>query len=110
MKTITAHDLRRRLDQDHRPLVVDVLPADHYASEHVPGATNVPLGRDDFIESVEDVAEGRDQSIVVYCANTECDLSPKAARALENAGFQDVSDFEGGIEEWKAAGFPVTDD
>jgi rhodanese-related sulfurtransferase len=108
MNTITAQDLKDRIDNDSDTLVIDVLPTDHFESEHIPGATNVPLGAERFADAVEGIAESKKQPVVVYCASTDCDLSPKAAEQLEQAGFRNVADFEGGIEEWKASGFDVT--
>lgn len=107
MQMINAHDLKSRMDDNSNTLVVDVLPTDHYESQHIPGATNIPLSHDRFVDAVEGVAESKEQPVVVYCASTECDMSPKAAKKLEDAGFTNVADFEGGIEEWKAAGFDV---
>ncbi len=107
MMTINAHDLKNRIEKDDRTLVLDVLPKDHYRSGHVPGARNVPLGDAGFVDAVGAHAQDKQQPIVVYCANTECDLSPKAAERLQDLGYENVADFEGGIEEWKAAGFAV---
>lgn len=105
MNTINAHDLKSRIETSGDTLVIDVLPIKHYESGHVPGATNIPLGADRFVNAVTGVANSKEQPVVVYCASTECDLSPKAAEQLEKAGFANVTDFEGGIEEWNAAGF-----
>jgi len=105
MKTLNAQELKDRIENRGDTLVIDVLPVEHHREAHVPGSANIPLGDDGFVQAVDDAAKSKDQPIVVYCANTECDLSPNAARTLENAGFENVADFEGGIEEWKAAGF-----
>lgn len=109
MKTISAIELKNRLSDDGT-LVLDVLPPDHFASEHIPGAKNVPLSLESFIGSVEVVASDKEQPIIVYCANADCDLSPKAVQQLERAGFKNVADFEGGIEAWKEAGFKLARD
>jgi rhodanese-related sulfurtransferase len=107
MKTINAHDLKSRMENSQDTLVIDVLPTEHYESGHIPGATNVPLSAEQFVNAVDGIATSKEQPVVVYCANTECDLSPKAAERLESAGFKNVADFEGGMEEWKAAGMDV---
>lgn len=108
MRTTNAHDLKQRLESGGQTAVIDVLPEENYQAGHIPGAKSAPLGSDRFLAEVESVTSGKDQPVVVYCANTECDLSPKAAQRLEQAGFTDVADFEGGIEEWKAAGFETS--
>ena len=63
--------------------------------------------RDDFVAAVEGIAGRKARPIVVYCANKICQASPKAAINLERAGFTDVTDFEGGMAEWKEAGYEV---
>jgi len=45
--------------------------------------------------------------VVVYCANAECDASPKAAERLEEAGFTDVVDYQGGTQSWEEAGLAI---
>jgi len=36
-----------------------------------------------------------------------CSASPKAAQKLESIGFQNVKDYDGGLEAWKEAGNPT---
>ena len=49
----------------------------------------------------------KDKPIVVYCASTTCDASPKAARRLNEAGFSKVYDYEGGVKAWKESGLEL---
>lgn len=108
MQTIDAHGLNARLhDATRRPVVVDVLPRSHFEQQHLPGAANVPLDEDRFVDRVRELTSDHDRPVVVYCENTDCDLSPTAAARLEKAGFDDVVDFAGGVEAWKAAGLPI---
>jgi len=107
VKNIDANELKDRMQRDGNTMVIDVLPKDHYDKEHVPGSINVPLGASRFVEAVEGVVEDKDQPVVVYCASHDCDLSPKAAERLEEAGFTNVADFDGGIQEWKQRGYEV---
>jgi rhodanese-related sulfurtransferase len=51
----------------------------------------------------------RGRDVVVYCKNRECPASLKAARLLAEQGFH-VRAYEGGIEEWVAAGLPTDAD
>lgn len=107
MKTIDAHELNDIMEREDDWVLLDVLPREHYEDEHVPGANNIPLDGGGFIDQVRGVTESPDDKVIVYCANTECELSPQAARALEDAGYTNVLDFEGGVEEWKSAGYEV---
>jgi len=107
MQILNAHDVKDRMQRPGDTTVIDVLPKDQHDSGHIPGSKNVPFGAEGFVEVVKEAAGGKEKPVVVYCASSECDLSPKAAQQLENAGFTGVSDFEGGMEEWTAAGFEV---
>lgn len=108
METVKAQELKRRIEHNNEILVLDVLPSKHYESQHIPGAKNIPLERGDFVDRVGEVAKNKQQQIVVYCANSDCDLSPKAAKRLEGAGYENIVDFDEGIEAWKDAGYTVS--
>ena len=66
---------------------------------------HIPLS--ELEERVGELDRGRD--VVVYCKNRECPASLKAARVLAEQGFH-VRAYEGGIEEWVAAGLPTDAD
>jgi rhodanese-related sulfurtransferase len=55
-------DVRRLLDEG--AMLVEVLPAEEYEGEHVPGAVNIPLKELDAAR-VADLS--RDRPVVVYC-------------------------------------------
>ena len=107
MKTINASQLNDIMEREDDWVLLDVLPKQQYEKEHIPGAHNVPLDEDNFVERVRGVTESEEDQVVVYCANDACELSPTAARRLEDAGFANVLDFEGGVEAWKDSGFEV---
>jgi rhodanese-related sulfurtransferase len=60
---IDAAEVRRLILHEDATLI-DVLPEDDYAQEHITGARNVPL-RSLRAESVADL--DRDQPVIVYC-------------------------------------------
>ena len=107
MRTIKAPDLNQMLDRDKNVLLINVLSHEDYAKAHIPGSVNVPLKSPNFMDAVKRLAGGTNRNIVVYCASKACTASPQAAKTLVDAGFTDVSDFEGGMAEWKAAGYQV---
>lgn len=93
---------------DAGALLVDARPPDQYADGHIPGALSVPAeavsGR---LEAARALCEGRDR-VVVYCRGLDCDEAHLLARELRESGVEGVCVFAGGIEEWRAAGRPVT--
>jgi rhodanese-related sulfurtransferase len=110
MNTITATQLKRMIDGDESFELINVLSEQDFLKEHIPGSINMPVANKNFASQLEELpAIGGDMNhnIVVYCANTQCTASSTAAQTLERAGFTNVQRFEGGMEEWKAAGYPV---
>lgn len=104
LTTITAQELKQALESEQPPVVINVLERDAYRAKHIPGSVNVPT---DEIDTVEDLVPTKDERIVVYCANADCDASPKAARKLEAMGYTNVEDFETGYAGWINAGYPL---
>lgn len=104
MQTITRDQLNRKIDEG--ALVVEVLSPDNYEEFHIPDAINVPLG-DTFETQIQQAVPDKSRDVVVYCYNTECDASPKAAKRMEELGYKHVYDYEAGKMDWKEAGLPV---
>lgn len=102
MQTITTERMKEMLDGPGP--VINVLDEDAFERAHIPGTTNIPVSDEDFASRVASMVADRDTPIVVYCASSECDASPRAAKALEEAGFTDVHDYEGGTAAWSRAG------
>lgn len=104
LTTITADDLKVDLEGDHPPVLINTLPHDAYKARHIPGSISVPT---DNIEKVEALVPNKDEYIVVYCANADCDASPTAAQKLAELGYTNVVDFEDGYAGWRRAGHPL---
>jgi rhodanese-related sulfurtransferase len=49
---------------DDGALLVEVLPAEEYETEHIQGAVNIPL---DELDGTRVVGLARDRPVVVYC-------------------------------------------
>lgn len=107
MKKTSAKRVKEMLDRNEGVRLINVLPEEQFRKKHIPGSDSAPLGDDRFLERVEELAGDKSSKVVVYCASTECDASSKATRRLESAGFQDVADLEGGVQEWEDAGYAL---
>jgi rhodanese-related sulfurtransferase len=84
--------------------LVDALPAEDYADDHIVGAINIPL------KDLDHKAPKRldpQRPVVVYCADLQCDISPRAAVRLETLGFTEVYDYAAGKLDWSAFGLPM---
>jgi rhodanese-related sulfurtransferase len=82
-------------------LLVNTLPAEHFAETKIPGAVNIPESERDFVDRVLSRAGTVEKTIVVYCGDRDCDSSASAARQLLEAGFEDVAVFEEGAAGWR---------
>lgn len=101
-KSINREDVKRKIDSGEDFVLIEVLGTKEFMRKHIKGAINIPLreigrtARERFDPEME---------IVVYCADAECQASPRAAEKLENLGFKNVYDYEGGKKDWIEAGY-----
>ena len=102
---ISAADLVERLSTDAAPVLLDVRSAEEFAAGHIPGAIHMPY--DEIPARLEELAEYRDEELVVYCRTGR--RAGIAEAALREAGFTSVSDLAGHMRDWTAADHPVTD-
>jgi rhodanese-related sulfurtransferase len=72
------------------------------------GAKVIPSTRHIPLDELEDRVGELDRTwlVVVYCNNRDCPMARQAARLLVALGFH-ARPYEGGIEEWTAAGLPT---
>ena len=102
VRHIGTDEVRELLDAGAQPL--EVLPEKDYLLERLPGAISIPLPN-----LTRDTAEARldrDRPVVVYCYDTQCDLSARGAALVERYGFGDVYDYTGSKMAWLAEGLP----
>ena len=107
MQTITRDELKRRMDRDEDLDIVEVLGAEQYNEFHLPGAINVPVSNGSFEERITDAIPDKSKPVVVYCLDEDCDASPRAARRMEDLGYEHVFDYEAGKADWKQWGLPI---
>ena len=100
---ITAEELKKKMERGEDIQVIDVLSEKSYKDRHLPGAVNIPYR--DIAKRKDEI--DADKEIIVYCNDKDCDASPIAAKKLVKLGFEDVTDFEGGLLEWEKAGYDL---
>jgi rhodanese-related sulfurtransferase len=101
MVRITREELLALLERGGVQLV-EALPVDAFAAEHLPGAGNVP--GQVSAELAERVAPDRAAPVVVYCSGPYCNRSKIAAAAFARIGYADVRVYAGGKQDWAEAG------
>jgi rhodanese-related sulfurtransferase len=84
-----------------------------FASGHIPGALNLPLGEvketDNLVDSLgrEPFPLSPERTLVVYCEGEDCQTSVALAKLIHGRGLRDIRIPMGGWAEWREAGLPV---
>lgn len=81
--------------------VLDVRTVEEWNDYHAPGTTLIPL--DQLASRLGEVP--RDRQIVVVCRSGN--RSQEGRDILLEAGFEHVTSMRGGLNEWRASGYPV---
>lgn len=109
-KTLVAAltDETRELAQEYaaepRPLLLDIRCPDEFVAAQIPGAINVPRGILEiavdygYEETVPELVEARDKSIVVLCRSGN--RSVLAAHTLRQMGYTEVLSLRTGLRGW----------
>lgn len=66
-ETISANDLKNRIDRKEKVTVVETLAPERYREAHIPGALNIPP--DQIKELAPRLLPDKDAEIVTYCTN-----------------------------------------
>jgi len=107
MKKISTQEFLEMMKKNPSLKMVNVLPTRDYRREHIPGSFNVPVEEEDFEKKVEGWVETKSEPVVVYCECESDEAAPIAAERLEQAGFAEVYDYEGGLASWRKATYKV---
>jgi len=97
---LAGADRVRRMLSDGA-VAVDVRELSEFREGHVPGALNIPLGE---LERRAAAIPGK-LPVVTYCGHGE--RSATALSLLEQLGFTNLVNFDGGYDAWREAGLPV---
>ena len=103
VKYIDRETLKSRLDAGAPVYVVEVLQPKEFAKGHIPGAINIPFTK---MTSEARKRFSPQDEIVLYCHDPQCQASTRAAEKLEKLGYTNLYEYDGGKEDWKAAGYP----
>jgi adenylyltransferase/sulfurtransferase len=92
--TMSAHELKRKMDGREPFELIDVREAFEYEIARIDGAKLIPLG--EIAERADELP--RERPIVVHCHSGQ--RSAQAVRLLLQRGFATVFNLEGGIDAW----------
>ena len=97
MTTITAEEIKTRMDAGEAINLVDVRePAEH--AEFNIGGTLLPLGKIQTMQT-DDIDELKNEEVICYCRSGQ--RSMQATLMLETFGFTNVKNLTGGMLVWQ---------
>lgn len=89
------------LEEQYTPgqdILLDVRTADEYNQGHIQDALNIDVIKEsEFKDKIKTLDQ--DQTIFVYCRSGK--RSANASKILEENGFKNIKDIEGGFLAWK---------
>lgn len=96
---ITVDEAYERYQQGD--FLLDVRTQEEWDDFHIPGTTLIPL--DELASRVSEVPS--DQNVVVVCRSGN--RSQTGRDILLDAGFTAVTSMDGGVSDWRDAGYPI---
>jgi len=97
MQTITAEELKSRIDAGEKINIVDVREP-HENAEFNIGGVLVPLGRIQTMD-VDELEKFKKEELVVYCRSGN--RSGQACMILDTMGFTNTKNLVGGMLKWQ---------
>ena len=85
-------------------VILDVRTKEEFDTGHLEGAAMIDFYSHDFADQLAEL--DRDVPYLIYCRSGN--RSGQATSLMQELGFTDVADVDGGITAWAEAGLPVT--
>lgn len=99
--TISATAFAEKINTHHDFQLVDVRTPEEYNAQHITNAKNINWNSNDFEAKVGKLDKSK--PVLVYCMVGG--RSKKAAEKLQELGFTEIYNLDGGIMKWNAGGF-----
>ena len=109
-KTLTADELNAWISNNKSFTLIDVVPKEYFQAKHLPNAASACIYEVSFLDNVKKEISANDKPIVVYSTSEKCMASTVAVERLIDAGYSNVYEYQGGLEEWEAKGYQVVGD
>ena len=94
VKTIEVQEFKTEIAKPDVQLI-DVRDAELYSEGHIPGAMNIELSSENFVDMIQTL--DKENPVAVYCRGGG--QSAEAAQKLHEAGFE-VVELQGGFLTW----------
>ena len=106
IRTVSIGEVQAFLQNHPGGFLIDVLPTEFHAQQHIPGSSGVCVFETAFQEKMRALVPDMAAPLLVYGAGGSLD-SAVAAEKLQREGYTDISLFAGGLDAWRKAGLPL---
>ena len=103
IKETNVDEVKRKLDDGEKFLLVDVREESEFAKDHLPGA--IHLGKGIIERDIESRVPDLNTPMVLYCGGGF--RSAIAADNLQKMGYINVLSMDGGVRGWREKNFPM---
>ena len=103
VRETNVNEVKKRMDQGDKFILVDVREDGEYAKDHLPGA--IHLGKGIIERDIEERVHDLNTPMVLYCGGGY--RSALAADNLQKMGYTNVLSMDGGIRGWRDKGLPL---
>jgi rhodanese-related sulfurtransferase len=104
VKETTVDEVKQKLDDGEKFLLVDVREESEFAKDHLPGA--IHLGKGVIERDIEARVPDVKTPMILYCGGGF--RSAMAADNLQKMGYTNVISMDGGVREWREKKYPMT--
>jgi len=107
-------DLEEMLEQDSKPLLVDVREPKEFEAMHIEGSISAPRGiletccEYDFDDTIPELVEARDKDVVVICRSGNRSIF--AADIMQQMGYKKAVSLKTGLRGWNDSEYPLIND
>jgi rhodanese-related sulfurtransferase len=103
IKEVSIDDVKKMIDNKEKIIILDVRDKEEFETGYIPGAVNLSRGMLEF--KISTLIPDKNARIIVYCG---IDLrGPLATKTLNEMGYKNAVNINGGLKVWKAAGYPI---
>ena len=95
---ITVKELKERLDKGEEIVMIDVREPHEWEVQHLEGVRKISLSQ--IPQHLKDLEDLKDSEVVLICRSGG--RSGKATRYLQQMGFSNARNMEGGMKAWKS--------
>ncbi|MCJ7772917.1 MAG: rhodanese-like domain-containing protein [Desulfobacterales bacterium] len=101
-KEINTLELKKWMDAEDKPILVNSLSPIEFGESYIPGAICIPM---ELMQVSQLIPADLNKPIVFYCYGPECMKSKIASDIAIKMGHENIYWYREGIEGWKKAGY-----